>query len=183
MKTILNTPISMLVAILLLICTGQEATSKERDLVPSNSLRAEHHLLLKSLDQLEMFIEIAAKTSKDPDRDALLSSDTSVLSKAMERNGLFWRDPYKVRPRGRWWLASLVNPAARDAALSLEVRASVAKAIERAIARDKAFKYGIRRGRLSPKTQKTVATFIAMGRRFATNFEVYYPHPGPRVPR
>lgn len=177
MKSALTMPKSILIAVLMVLGTSQTVMPHPDTARPANSIRAEHKLLLKSLNDFEKFMDITARRARDPGRASEFHDTSSVLSTAMKRNGLFWRDPEKVRPRGRWWLASLVNPSARAAALNLETRAFIAEAIERAIAKDAAFKSGSRQGQLSVGTRKRLHFYLKMGRRVAGNFEIYYPPP------
>jgi len=140
-----------------------------------DTIREEHRILERSLDDLERYLIIAGTTTKDPRPGDASTSKGGVLATGMERNGLSWRESSHVRPFGRWWLASLVNPEAREAALSLEVRGMVAGSIERLIEKDAAFRTGERQGRLSAHTRKWAAKYIALGRRFAGQFDTYYP--------
>ncbi|MNU65200.1 hypothetical protein D3C71_544890 [compost metagenome] len=143
--------------------------------LPGNAIRREHILIKRSLDAFEAYLRMAASTRKDPKQGKTEVIGGTVLKRAMAAQGLVWRDSEEILPR--WRMAYILNPAARDAIVSIQTRARAVKYMEKVVARDPAFADGVRNGQLSAKSLKTLRTFLKLGRRFERSFAVFYPLP------
>jgi hypothetical protein len=139
----------------------------------NNAIRREHVLLQRSLDDLETYLRMSAKTRKDPGAGKADGTGGTLLKRAMNAHGLKWRDSADALPR--WRLAYILNPKARDAITSIQTRAMVAERIERVVAEDGAFAFGTRNGQLSARSITRLRTWLRLGRKFAGSFESYYP--------